>query len=64
LFFLFLMALAVVLSYVEELLHAMHRPEPLPSVARYGSYLALLADMIVFGKMLWDAIVHMWSKEP
>ena len=58
------MAVAIALSYLEEVLKAMHRPEPLPSVCRFGSYLALLADMIVFGKMLWDAILHMWSKEP
>jgi hypothetical protein len=62
LFFLFLMGLAVALSYLEDSLRAMHRPEPLPSAAHYGSLLALLADMIVFGKLLWDAVSNAWTK--
>jgi hypothetical protein len=62
-FFIVLLALAVFLSYVEEWLVAMKRPEPLPSVAHYGSLVCLLADMIVFGRLLWDAISHAWSKD-
>jgi hypothetical protein len=62
LFFLFLMALAVALSYLEEFLNKIHRPQPIPAVAHFGSQLALLADSIVFGKLLWDAVVRALSK--
>jgi hypothetical protein len=62
LFFLFLLAVAVALSYLEEFLRRIHRPEPIPTTAHYGSNLALLADFIVFGKMLYDAVTRMWSK--
>lgn len=64
LFFLFLMAVAVALSYLEEFLRKIHRPEPIPSVAHYGSQLALLADSIVFGKLIWDAVIRAWSTKP
>lgn len=60
LFFLGLLLVAVTLSYVEDFLRSMNRPEPLLSAAHYGSLLLLLADMIVFGKILWDLIRDSW----
>jgi hypothetical protein len=62
LFFLFLLGVAVALSYLEEILKRMNRPELILMVVHYGSNLALLADSIVFGKMLWDAVIRAWSK--
>lgn len=64
LFFLFLLGVAVALSYLEEILRKMQRPEPIPSVAHYGSKLALLADSVVFGKLLWDAVVRAFLTKP
>jgi hypothetical protein len=57
-FFIFLLAAAVGLSYLEELLQAWHRPIWLTFLAHWGSVAAAVADAIVFGKLLWSGIMH------
>lgn len=58
-----LLAAAVILSYVEEALEALHRPKLILYATRVASNAALLADMIVFGRLLWFVVSHTWSRD-
>ena len=62
LFFVFLLATAVGLSYLEELLDAWHRPAWLTFLAHWGSIVAAVVDAIVFGKLLWNGLMHILSR--
>lgn len=54
---LLVLVMAVVLSFLEDFLRATHRPAPMVLVAHYGSLLAFVVDMIIFGKLIWDAVM-------